>query len=42
MLAAAVGIAVTERIAEEWRRHPNMAVEKLIRDQFTLLRNLVV
>jgi AcrR family transcriptional regulator len=42
VLASAVGIAVTERIAEEWRRHPNVGVEKLIRDQFELLRSLVV
>ena len=42
LLAAAVGIAVTERIAEEWRRHPHVEAEKLIRDQFLLLRSLVV
>jgi AcrR family transcriptional regulator len=41
LLAAAVGIAVTERIADEWRRHPHMDVEKLIRDQFELLRTLI-
>jgi AcrR family transcriptional regulator len=41
LLAAAVGIAVTERIAEEWRRHPHVEIEKLIRDQFRLLRTIV-
>jgi AcrR family transcriptional regulator len=41
LLAAAVGIAVTERIAEEWRRHPHVEIEKLIRDQFRLLRTVV-
>lgn len=41
LLTAAVGLAIVERLADEWRRHPNVPVEKLVRGQFDLLRKIV-
>ncbi|MGH2806161.1 MAG: TetR family transcriptional regulator [Actinomycetota bacterium] len=41
LLTAAVGVAIVERLADDWRRHPNRSVETLVRSQFDLLRSIV-